>query len=143
VKGFPYRFTRRPKANPCMLPHHRVCQGPMQTFAFIQSRLGLESVRGFEDDMVPVLNGTFITPELHGCGYCCITRSLTKGFQPAPLRQPRSTGRAGHHISSCLRPSLPGIRLHRHPPNLEPSASKEKIRQDDMARAPIRRTWTC
>ena len=33
-----------------------------------QSTLGLEAVRGFEDDMVPLLNVQFVTPELHRLG---------------------------------------------------------------------------
>jgi uncharacterized protein len=37
----------------------------VETLALLQSRLGLEAVRGFQEDVVPILKVEFVTPELH------------------------------------------------------------------------------
>jgi predicted nucleic acid-binding protein len=52
----------------------------VETFALIQSRLGLEAVRGFQDDIVPVLNVEFITPELHRLGIAALLAASRKGL---------------------------------------------------------------
>ena len=40
----------------------------VETFALLQHRLGTEAVRGFQDDIVPVVHTEFVTPELHRSG---------------------------------------------------------------------------
>jgi uncharacterized protein len=40
----------------------------VETFALIQSRLGLEAVREFQEDIVPVLDVEFVTLETHRLG---------------------------------------------------------------------------
>jgi hypothetical protein len=40
----------------------------VETFALIQGRLGLEAVRDFQQDIVPVLDVEVITPEMHRLG---------------------------------------------------------------------------
>jgi predicted nucleic acid-binding protein len=44
----------------------------VETFALIQSRLGREAVRGFQEDIVPVLSVRFITPEIHRLGIAAL-----------------------------------------------------------------------
>jgi len=44
----------------------------VETFALIQRRLGFEAVRGFQDEIVPVLNVEFITPGLHRFGIAAL-----------------------------------------------------------------------
>jgi uncharacterized protein len=40
----------------------------VETFALVQNRLGLEAVRKFQEDIVPVLQIEFVTPEIHRVG---------------------------------------------------------------------------
>ena len=40
----------------------------VETFALLQHRLGTEAVRGFQDDIVPVVHIEFVTLELHRSG---------------------------------------------------------------------------
>ena len=40
----------------------------VETFALLQHRLGTEAVRGFQDDIVPVVHTEFVTLELHRSG---------------------------------------------------------------------------
>ena len=37
----------------------------IETFALLQHRLGIEAVRGFQDDIVPLINVEFVTSEIH------------------------------------------------------------------------------
>ena len=37
----------------------------VETFALLQSRLGLDAVRGFQEDLVPILHVEFVTSDLH------------------------------------------------------------------------------
>jgi uncharacterized protein len=37
----------------------------VETFALLQSRLGLEAVRGFQESVLPILKVEFVLPEMH------------------------------------------------------------------------------
>jgi predicted nucleic acid-binding protein len=52
----------------------------VETFALIQSRLGLEAVRNFQNEMVPVLNIEFITPEVHRSGIAALLAAAKRGL---------------------------------------------------------------
>ena len=40
----------------------------VETFSLIQHRLGIEAVRGFQNDILPLVNIEFVAPELHRSG---------------------------------------------------------------------------
>jgi predicted nucleic acid-binding protein len=40
----------------------------VETFALIQHRLGMDAVRGFQNDLLPLVNIEFVVPELHRSG---------------------------------------------------------------------------
>jgi predicted nucleic acid-binding protein len=40
----------------------------VEAFALIQHRLGIDAVRGFQNDILPLLNIEFVFPELHRSG---------------------------------------------------------------------------
>jgi predicted nucleic acid-binding protein len=40
----------------------------VETFALIQHRLGMDAVRGFQNDILPLVNIEFVVPELHRSG---------------------------------------------------------------------------
>ncbi len=40
----------------------------VETIALLQNRLGMEAVRGFEEDLLPLTNIEFVGPELHRSG---------------------------------------------------------------------------
>jgi predicted nucleic acid-binding protein len=40
----------------------------VESFALIQNRLGLEAVRGFQDDIFPLINIEWVSPEIHKSG---------------------------------------------------------------------------
>lgn len=40
----------------------------VETFALIQHRLGVNAVRGFQNDILPLVNIEFVVPELHRSG---------------------------------------------------------------------------
>jgi uncharacterized protein len=44
----------------------------VETFALIQSRLGLKATRAFQEDIVPVLTVEFVTPEIHQVGVAAL-----------------------------------------------------------------------
>ncbi len=44
----------------------------VEAFALIQSRLGLDAVREFQDALVPVLRIEFVTPEIHRLGVAAL-----------------------------------------------------------------------
>lgn len=44
----------------------------VETVALLQSRLGLEAVRGFEEAIVPVLHVEFVTADLHRLGMAAL-----------------------------------------------------------------------
>ena len=40
----------------------------VETFALLQNRLGIKAVRGFQEDILPLINIEFVTPEIHRSG---------------------------------------------------------------------------
>jgi uncharacterized protein len=40
----------------------------IETIALLQNRLGMEAVRGFQEDILPLVNIEFVGPELHRSG---------------------------------------------------------------------------
>jgi predicted nucleic acid-binding protein len=52
----------------------------IETFALIQSRLRLEAVREFQEDIVPVLRIEFVTPEMHRLGIAALLAASRRGF---------------------------------------------------------------
>ena len=52
----------------------------VETFALIQSRLGLQAVREFQEDIVPVLHVEFVTPEMHRLGIAAFLAASRRGL---------------------------------------------------------------
>lgn len=52
----------------------------VETFALVQSRLGLEAVREFQVDLVPVLSVEFVTPEIHRLGIAALLAASRRGL---------------------------------------------------------------
>ena len=52
----------------------------VETFALVQSRLGVEAVREFQEDMVPVLSVEFVTPEIHRLGIAALLAASRRGL---------------------------------------------------------------
>jgi uncharacterized protein len=52
----------------------------VETFALIQNRLGLEAVRQFQDDVVPVLTVEFVTQEIHRLGIAAVLAASRKNL---------------------------------------------------------------
>lgn len=44
----------------------------LETMALLQSRIGMEAVRGFQNDVVPVVRIEFVTFELHAIGVAAL-----------------------------------------------------------------------
>ena len=44
----------------------------LETVALLQSRIGIEAVRVFQSDVVPILRVEFVTPELHAIGMAAL-----------------------------------------------------------------------
>ncbi len=44
----------------------------VETFALLQSRIGIRAVREFQEDVVPVLHVEFVTPEVHRLGIAAL-----------------------------------------------------------------------
>jgi len=40
----------------------------VETFALLQSRLGLQAVRRFQEDVIPIIQVEFVTPDMHRAG---------------------------------------------------------------------------
>jgi uncharacterized protein len=40
----------------------------VESFALLQNRLGMDAVRGFREDVLPLINVEFVTAEVHGSG---------------------------------------------------------------------------
>jgi predicted nucleic acid-binding protein len=40
----------------------------VETFALLQSRIGIQAVRGFQSEILPVVDVEFVTPDLHRLG---------------------------------------------------------------------------
>ncbi len=52
----------------------------VETFALLQSRLGLQAVREFQEDLVPVLSVEFVTPEIHRLGIAALLAASRRGL---------------------------------------------------------------
>lgn len=52
----------------------------VETFALLQSRLGLRAVREFQEDVVPVLHVEFVTPETHRLGIAALLSASRRGL---------------------------------------------------------------
>ena len=52
----------------------------VETFALLQSRLGLEAVRGFQEDVVPIVQVEFVTPEMHRAGTAALLSAGRRGL---------------------------------------------------------------
>ena len=44
----------------------------VEAFALMQNRLGLEAVRGFQEDILPLINIEFVSPEMHRSGIAAL-----------------------------------------------------------------------
>ena len=44
----------------------------VEAFALMQNRLGLAAVRGFQEDMLPLINIEFVSPEMHRSGIAAL-----------------------------------------------------------------------
>jgi uncharacterized protein len=47
----------------------------VETLALLQNRIGMEAVRGFQEDVFPVLYLEFITPKIHSLGMAALLSS--------------------------------------------------------------------
>jgi predicted nucleic acid-binding protein len=52
----------------------------VETFALLQSRLGMEAVRRFQEDVVPILQVEFITPDIHRAGMAALLFAGRRGL---------------------------------------------------------------
>lgn len=52
----------------------------VEVFALIQNRLGLEAVRQFQEDVVPVLRVEFVTHEIHRLGIAAVLAASRKNL---------------------------------------------------------------
>ena len=52
----------------------------VETFALLQSRLGLEAVRRFQEDVVQIVQVEFVTPEMHRAGTAALLSAGRRGL---------------------------------------------------------------
>jgi len=52
----------------------------VETFALLQSRLGLEAVRGFQEDVVQIIHVEFVSPEMHRAGTAALLSAGRRGL---------------------------------------------------------------
>jgi len=52
----------------------------VETFALLQSRLGLDAVRGFQEDLVPILHVEFVTSDPHRLGVAALLSASRRGL---------------------------------------------------------------
>jgi predicted nucleic acid-binding protein len=52
----------------------------VETFALLQSRLGLEAVRKFQEDVIPIVQVEFVTPEMHRAGTAALLSAGRRGL---------------------------------------------------------------
>jgi len=52
----------------------------VETFALVQSRLGLDAVREFQEDIVPVLQVEFVTSEIHRLGIAALLAAARRNL---------------------------------------------------------------
>jgi predicted nucleic acid-binding protein len=51
----------------------------VETFALAQNRLGLEAARAFQEDIVPLINIEWVTPEIHRAGVAAFLSASKRG----------------------------------------------------------------
>jgi predicted nucleic acid-binding protein len=52
----------------------------VETFALLQHRLGIEAVRGFQDDIVPLADIEFVTSEIHRSGVASVLSAARRNL---------------------------------------------------------------
>jgi predicted nucleic acid-binding protein len=52
----------------------------VETFALLQSRLGLEAVRRFQEDVIPIIQVAFVTPDMHRAGTAALLAAGRRGL---------------------------------------------------------------
>jgi predicted nucleic acid-binding protein len=52
----------------------------VETFALVQSRLGLDAAREFQEDIVPVLQVEFVTSEIHRLGIAALLAAARRNL---------------------------------------------------------------
>jgi len=52
----------------------------VETFALLQNRLGMAAVRGFQEDVMPVVHLEFISPEQHQSGISALLAADRRGL---------------------------------------------------------------
>jgi predicted nucleic acid-binding protein len=52
----------------------------VETFALLQSRLGFDAARGFQEDLVPILHVEFVTSDLHRLGVAALLSASRRGL---------------------------------------------------------------
>ena len=52
----------------------------VETFALLQNRLGFNAARGFQEDLVPILQVEFVTSDLHRLGIAALLSSSRRGL---------------------------------------------------------------
>lgn len=52
----------------------------VETFALLQNRLGMAAVRGFQEDLIPILQVEFVTPEQHRSGVSALLAADRRGL---------------------------------------------------------------
>jgi predicted nucleic acid-binding protein len=52
----------------------------VETFALLQHRLGVAAVRGLQEDLIPVLQVEFVTPEQHRAGVSALLAADRRGL---------------------------------------------------------------
>ena len=52
----------------------------VETFALFQNRLGVAAVRGFQEDLIPILHVEFVSPEQHRSGVAALLAADRRGL---------------------------------------------------------------
>lgn len=52
----------------------------VETFALLQNRLGMAAVRGFQEDVIPILRVEFVTAEQHRSGVSALLAADRRGL---------------------------------------------------------------
>jgi uncharacterized protein len=52
----------------------------VEAFALMQNRLGLEAVRGFQEDILPLVEIEFVSPELHRSGIAALLSAARRSL---------------------------------------------------------------
>ena len=52
----------------------------VETFALLQSRLGLQAARRFQEDVIPIIQVIFVTPDMHRAGTAALLSAGRRGL---------------------------------------------------------------